>query len=149
MRACSGWRRIFVWRCKHEIQILNYLTAYCSDHDSIRYARCACSHITVPRTFEVFDTLTVAGSIFVLLKGYRSLRWQDVILALVLDGVIGVGILIATLFSPYPFLGVVRSNAGQALLRGLFTAITTLGGLAIMRQGGPVQFHVANGNYGI
>lgn len=105
------------------------------------------SYITVPRSFEIFDTLTVAGSIFVLLKGYRSLRWQDLILALVLGAVIGVGMLFATLFSPYPFLGVVRSNAEQALLRGLFTAITTLGGLVIMRQGGPVQFHVANGNW--
>lgn len=104
------------------------------------------SHITMPRTFEIFDTLTVAGSIFVLAKGYRSLRWQDLILALVLGAVIGMGMKFATLFSPYPFFGVVRSNAGQALLRGLFTAITTLGGLVIMRQGGPVQFHAANGN---
>ncbi len=103
------------------------------------------SHITVPRTFEIFDTLTVAGALFILSKGYHSLRWQDMILALVLGAVIGVGMKFATLFSPYPFFGVVRSNAEQALLRGLFTAITTLGGLVIMRQGGPVQFHAANG----
>lgn len=105
------------------------------------------SHITVPRTFEIFDTLTVAGSIFILVKGYRSLRWQDLILALVLGAVIGMGMKFATLFSPYPFFGVVRSNAEQALLRGLFTAITTLGGLVILRQGGPVQFHAANGSW--
>jgi hypothetical protein len=105
------------------------------------------SHITLPRTFEIFDTLTVAGSIFVLVKGYRSLRWQDLILALVLGAVIGMGMKVATLFSHYPFFGVVRSNAEQALLRGLFTAITTLGGLVIMHQGGPVHFHAANGNW--
>jgi hypothetical protein len=53
----------------------------------------------------------------------------------------------ATLFSAYPFLGFVDSNTGQALIRGSFTAIATLGGLVIMRQDGPVQFHAANRNW--
>jgi hypothetical protein len=55
--------------------------------------------------------------------------------------------LFATLFSPYPFFGVVRSNAGQAWLRGIVTFIAALGGLSIMRQGGPVPFHAADGNW--
>ena len=101
----------------------------------------------VPHTFHLFDTFTVAGSILVLLRGYRNLRQQDLILALILGAVIGVGMMFATLFSPYPFFGVVRSNAGQAGVRGIFTFIAALGGLAIMRQGGPVQFHAANGNW--
>jgi hypothetical protein len=101
----------------------------------------------VPHTFHLFDTFTVAGSILVLLKGYRNVRRQDLILALVLGVVIGAGMMFATLYSPYPFLGVVRSNAGQAWVRGTFTFIAALGGLAIMRQGGPVQFHAANGNW--
>jgi hypothetical protein len=105
------------------------------------------SHNTIPRTFEIFDILTVAGALFVLLNGYRRLRRQDVILALVLGTVICVGMMFATLFSPYPFFGVVQSNIGQAWVRGMFTFLAALGGLAIMRQDGPVQFHAANGNW--
>jgi hypothetical protein len=33
------------------------------------------------------------------------------------------------------------------MLRGFFTTTATLGGLAMMRQGGPIQFHVTNGNW--
>jgi len=102
---------------------------------------------TLPHTFHLFDTITAAGSILVLQRGYRNLRQQDWILALALGAVIGAGMMFATLFSPYPFFEVVRSNAEQALLRGMFTAVATLGGLAIMRQGGPVQIHAANGSW--
>ena len=45
----------------------------------------------------------------------------------------------ATLFSPYPFFGIVRDNVGQAFVRGFSTTVAMLGGLVIMRQGGPVQ----------
>lgn len=103
--------------------------------------------ITMPRTFEVFDTLAVVGAFFVLLKGYRVLRRGDWIVALVLGAVVGVGMLFATLFSPYPFFGIVRNNLGQAWVRGGFTFLATLGGLVIMRQNGPVQFHAANGDW--
>ena len=103
--------------------------------------------IAMPRTFEVFDTLTVAGAFFVLLKGYRVLRRGDWIAALVLGAVIGAGMMFATLFSPYPFFGIVRNNLGQAWVRGGFTFLATLGGLVIMRQNGPVQFHAANGDW--
>lgn len=105
------------------------------------------SSIPAPRTFEIFDTLTVAGSLFILLKGYRNLQRGDWITALVLGTLVGVGMVHATLFSPYPFFGVVRHNIGQAWVRGGFTFLATLGGLAIMRQGGPVQLHIANGNW--
>lgn len=105
------------------------------------------AEIAMPRTFEVFDTLTVAGAFFVLLKGYRVLRRGDWITALVLGVVVGVGMMFATLFSPYPFLGIVRDAVGQAWVRGGFTFLATLGGLVIMRQNGPVQFHAANGDW--
>lgn len=97
-------------------------------------------------TFQLFDTLTVAGVFFVLLKGYRVLRRGDWITALVLGAVVGAGMMFATLFSPYPFFGIVRGNVEQAWVRSLFTTIATLGGLVIMRQNGPVPFHAANGN---
>lgn len=103
--------------------------------------------ITMSRTFELFDTLTVTGSLFVLLKGHRSLQRSDWITALVLGVVIGTGMLFATLFSPYPFFGIVKSNMGHAIMRGSFTLIAVLGGLVIMRQGGPVRFHASDGNW--
>lgn len=105
------------------------------------------SRFTMLHTFDLFDSLTIAGSFFVLLKGYRVLHRSDWILAFVLGAMIGMEMLFATLFSPYPFFGLVKSASGQALLRGLFTTLAALGGLAIMRQGGPIQFHAANGNW--
>lgn len=102
------------------------------------------AHFTAPRTFEMFDILTVIGALFVLLQDHHSLRRGDWLTALLLGAVVGVGMLFATLFSPYPFLGMVKSSAGQAGVRGSFTFLGTLGGLAIMRQGGPVPFAAAN-----
>lgn len=103
--------------------------------------------IAMPRTFELFDTLTIAGALAVLLQSHRCLRRSDWLVASTMGAAVGVGMLFATLFSPFPFLGLVRSASGQALLRGLLTALAALGGLAIMRQGGPVQFHLANGEW--
>ena len=105
------------------------------------------SVIPAPRTFEIFDILAVAGASLVLLKSHRHLRRGDWTTALILGAVIGAGMLFATLFTPYPFLGIVHDNIGQAWVRGLFTFLATLGGLAIVRQGGPVQLHAANGNW--
>jgi hypothetical protein len=102
--------------------------------------------VAAPRTFEIFDTLTAAGALLVLLKGYRHLRRGDWIAAVILGAIVGVGMAFATLFSPYPFFGMVRGRSGQAILRGNFATIATLGGLVIMRQGGPVQFHAAAGD---
>lgn len=97
----------------------------------------------MPATFHLFDTLTVAGALLVWLHGYGELRRRDWIMALSLALVVGAGMFFATLFSPYPFWGIVRSDVGQALLRAGFTAIAALGGLVIMRRGGPVPFHLA------
>lgn len=101
----------------------------------------------VPRTFEVFDTLTIAGALFVLSKRYRTLQRSDWMIAILLGTIVGTGMLFATRFSPYPFFGVVKSHTGQALLRGIFTTFATLGGLVVMRQGGPVPFQAAMGNW--
>ena len=105
------------------------------------------TELTVPNTFHLFDIMTVSGSLFVLGRGYRDLRRRDWLLALLLGLVIGVSMLFSTLFSPYPYLGVVRSTIGQALLRGAFTTVAVLGGLIIARWGGPVQLHVADGKW--
>lgn len=58
---------------------------------------------------------------------------------------VGVGMRFATLFSPYPFFGVMRDHTGQAFVRGALTFIAALGGLVIMHQGGPVPFPAADG----
>ncbi len=96
-------------------------------------------------TFYFFDALIMAGAFWVIVKYRRDLRWSDWLLAFALGAGVGVGMLFATLFSPYPFLGLVKSNPSQALLRSSFMTLATLGGLALMRQNGPVQFHIANG----
>jgi len=101
-----------------------------------------------PRLFNIFDTLTVIGSIIVLLKWSSNLKTSDWIAALVPGIVIGVGTNFATLFSPYPFFGVINSNFGQAWVQGIYTFVATLGGLTIMRQGGPIQFVAANRQLG-
>ena len=85
------------------------------------------SVIPAPRTFEFFDILAVAGASLVLLKSHRHLRRGDWTTALILGAVIGAGMLFATLFTPYPFPGIVHDNIGQAWVRGLFTFLATLG----------------------
>ncbi len=100
--------------------------------------------IDIPRIFDLFDVLAIAGSVAVLLKAHSRLKSIDWILATSLGCVVGIGMYFSTLFSPYPFLAVIQSTKGQAWLRGVFTFIATLGGLAIMRQGGPVLFRLAN-----
>jgi hypothetical protein len=103
--------------------------------------------LAVPHTFHVFDLLTALAAVAVVLRGHAVLRPADWLAAVVLGLVIGLGTLAATLFSPYPFLGLVAGQAGQAVVRGLLTATATLGGLAIMRQGGPVRFHAPSGRW--
>lgn len=102
----------------------------------------------VLRLFEVFDILTIAGAIVVLLKDYARLTAVDWLLAASLGFVVGVEMLFATLYSPYPLFGVVQSNLGQAFARGTATFLACLGGLTIMRQGGPVVFRSANRELG-
>ena len=102
------------------------------------------ARFNTPRLFDLFSILTIAGSLVVCLKGFRHLRRGDWVCAILLGAVVGAGMCFATLFTPFPFLGIAHSNQEQALVRGLFTALATLGGLVIMRQGGPVPFHAAN-----
>jgi len=102
---------------------------------------------TVPNLFDLFNSLTVAGAFIIWLQGYCSLKPGDWITAFVLGTLVGVSMLFTTLFTPYPFFNIVRSSAGQAVVRGLFTLVAALGGLVIMRQGGPIQFPAANGNW--
>lgn len=97
-----------------------------------------------PRFNDLFTTIAVVGSLGVLLAKHHSLHKSDWIIAIVLGGVVGTGMVFATLFSAYPFWGVVQGNLGQAFVRGIYTTLAALGGLVVMRQGGPVQFRTPN-----
>jgi hypothetical protein len=97
-----------------------------------------------PRLNDLFTAITLAGSLGVLLTKYRSLQKSDWIAAITLGGVVGAGMVFATLFLPYPFFEIVRGNSGQAVVRGLSATLAMLGGLVITRRGGPVQVRAAN-----
>jgi hypothetical protein len=105
-------------------------------------------HNNPPRLFDLFNTLTILGSIIVLLKWHSNLKASDWKLATGLGVVVGVGMCFATIFSPYPFFGIVRDNVGRAFVRGAYTILATLGGLTIMRRGGPIRFLAVNRRVG-
>ena len=98
-----------------------------------------------PMLNDLFTLFTLAGSLAVLIAGYRCLRKHDWVVAVGLGVVVGVSMSFATLFTPYPFFGIVRDNLGQAFVRGFCVTLAWLGGLVIMRQGGPVEILAANG----
>lgn len=104
------------------------------------------AHYDVPRLNELFSLLTIAGSLVVLLTGFRRLRRGDWVCAILVGAIVSAGMSFATLFTPYPFLDIVRSNPAHALVRGLMTSLAALGGLVMMRRGGPVQLHAADGS---
>ncbi|HRF48879.1 MAG TPA: CPBP family glutamic-type intramembrane protease [Anaerolineales bacterium] len=101
--------------------------------------------IWMPRTFEIVDTLTVVGSMILVAQDPARLRRSDWLVAPALGAVVGGGMSTASLFSPYPFLGLVEGHGAQAVLRGVFSAIALLGGLAVQRRMGPVRLVGADG----
>jgi hypothetical protein len=101
--------------------------------------------ILLPSTFDIFDTLIVAGALVAALAGYRRLTRRDVLVSAGAGVFIGAQMPFATLFSPYPFFQVVQDPFQHGLIRGLYTAIALLGGLAILRSGGPVKVSLVNG----
>jgi len=100
-----------------------------------------------PLLSDIFMGLVALGSLGVCVTGFRRLHRGDWLAALTLGTLVGVGMRFATLFSAYPFFGLARDNTGQAFVRGVLTFVATLGGLVIMRQGGPVPFPAANGEW--
>ena len=100
-----------------------------------------------PLLSDLFNSLTALGAVIVCAQGFRHLRRGDWLAALGLGLLVGVGMRFATLFSAYPFFGIVRDNTGQAFVRGALTFIAALGGLVIMRQSGPVPFPAADGQW--
>jgi hypothetical protein len=100
-----------------------------------------------PRLFDLFNTLTVAGSLAVLLAGWRALTRRDWLVGLGSGLLIGVLLPFATLFSPYPYFDLPLRPIHEAVIRGLYTTIAMLGGLVIMRWSGPVPVRFALGEW--
>jgi len=100
-----------------------------------------------PRLNDLFTAITLVGSLVVWVAGHRGLQRSDWVVAIVTGVVVSVTMAFATLFSPYPFFGIVRDNLGQAVVRGLSATVAMLGGLVIMRQGGPVQVLAVTGEW--
>jgi hypothetical protein len=109
----------------------------------VRTALARTAHL--PRLFELFDLLTALASALVLAAGYRALRTTDWLAGIGIGLLIGLLLPLATLFSPYPFLDLVHDRRWESVIRGGLTAVTALGGLVIMRWGGPVQVRMAQG----
>jgi hypothetical protein len=97
-----------------------------------------------PNLFDYFDTISILGSVVLILKYHKNLDRSDWLIGISIAIIIGVGMNFKTLFSPYPFFGIINSDLGLALIRSLYTFLAILGGIIIMRQGGPVQFRIAN-----
>ena len=114
---------------------------------TIFIGRAMLANITkMPHSFEIFDVITVIGSAVIVWQSRQNLRRSDLGLSLTFSILIGIGMQFATLYTPYPFFGIVGTNTGHAIIRSGFTLIAIMGGLVIMRQGGPVGFPLANGD---
>ena len=101
----------------------------------------------ISNLFDYFDTITVLGCVVVLVKNHKTLKSSDWLLGMSVAIIVGVGMNFKTLYSPYPFFGIVKGNLWQSLIRSSYTLLAILGGLIIMRQGGPVQFRIANSEW--
>lgn len=101
-----------------------------------------------PALSDLFTVLTFTGSLGIAIVGRCHLMAKDWLAAAAAGLVVAVSMVFTTLFSPFPFLGVVGNPVGQALVRGVSTSVAMLGGLAVMRQGGPVQISALNGEWG-
>jgi hypothetical protein len=100
-----------------------------------------------PRLDDWFTIITLAGSLAVWIAGHRYLHRGDWIVAVSVGAIVGVSMCFATLYTPYDLLGIVRGNLGHGLARGLGSTVAVLGGLVVMRQDGPVQCRIANGEW--
>lgn len=107
-------------------------------------ARTAVAHSgNPPRLFDLFNVLTVAGAGAIALAGRRLLQRRDWLVAAAAGLLIAATMPLTTLFNPYPFWGIAGSRIAQGVIRGVFVGVAALGGLAIMRRGGPVLVSAA------
>jgi len=103
-------------------------------------------HFPMPRMNDLFTAFTLLGSFIVLLAGFVQIKTSDWLIGIGTSLLVGVTMYYATLFTPYDFFGVVRGHLAQAFARGVSVFVAILGGLAVMRQSGPVRISLAQGD---
>ena len=103
--------------------------------------------IKMPQLFDIFDTIIVFGSILVLAKESRILTKPDWMIGGILGILVAVDMYLTSIYTPYPFFGILNDRGWQALIRGCFSALATLGGLVVMRKSGPFLFRIARGDW--
>lgn len=106
------------------------------------------SSFRMPRLFEIFEALTLFGSIVVVLRGLAFLKRADWFISVAIGLVIAIEMQSATLFNPYPIWDRWDGPVIQGVGRGGLTAVAALGGIVIMRRGGPVLLRMAAGQWG-
>lgn len=92
-----------------------------------------------PRLFDLFDTFIVLASLVVLAIGWRKLSRIDWLVGFGAGLLVGVLLPFSTLYNPYPFFEVITDLRGRAVVNGIMTMVTAMGGLVIMHWGGPVR----------
>jgi len=99
----------------------------------------------VPQLFQVLDAVVILASLVVLVRGVRLLRPRDVGLALAVGAALG-WLVPHTGF--YPLLAWTSPGAAAglvALMHGTGVTVALLGGIVVLRRGGPVRLHAASG----
>jgi hypothetical protein len=98
----------------------------------------------VPQLFQVLDSVVILASLVVLLHGFRLLRPRDLGLALALGALLG-WLVPHTGF--YPLVAWTAPGAAAwlvALMHGAGVAVALLGGIVVLRRGGPVRLRAAS-----
>jgi hypothetical protein len=99
----------------------------------------------VPPLLQVLDTVVILASLAVLVRGFRLLRPHDLGLALAVGALLG-WLVADTGF--YPLLAWTIAGAADgllALMHGTGVAIALLGGIVVLRRGGPVRLQATSG----
>jgi hypothetical protein len=94
-----------------------------------------------PELFRTFNALTVMAALLAIAAGWRRLRPRDWSIALAAGALLG-GLVPASHYNPFWDTG---QPVSTGLLHGAALALVFLGGLTIMRQGGPVRVSLAEG----
>jgi hypothetical protein len=99
---------------------------------------------TPPRLFDLFDTFIVLASFVVLAIGWRKLSRSDWLVGFGAGLLVGVLLPFSTLYNPYPFFEIATDLRGRAVINGIMTMVTAMGGLVIMHWGGPVRVTITS-----
>jgi hypothetical protein len=92
----------------------------------------------LPSLFNVFNWLTLLGALVALTVGWRGLQRRDWAVALSVGALLG-ALVPGTRYLPFWDTGQALSTG---LTHGLALALVLLGGLSVMRRGGPIRLRL-------